>query len=144
MYLYYQIRYTKGEINQILKAKNKFIFSINVSDRFGDLGLTGISIIEINNEKKVAEIDIFLLSCRIIGRQIEKEFLNQIIQYFKNKNVYKIIAIYIPSSKNAITSSFYRDFGFTEVSSNHKKTIFEIDIKNYQSKKYNLFEVKFG
>ena len=118
------------------------IFSLKVEDKFGNLGLTGLSIVKLINNKSSAEIDIFLLSCRIIGRKIEDTFLNHIIQILKSKGIIKIKALYVKTIKNEIVSNFYQEFGFQIKLDNNNKKIYELDSQKFTFKDSKLFKVK--
>ena len=62
-------RYTVNELKVKLGNKNDIIH-ISVQDRFGDYGIVGLCIIDYLDNQ--ANIDSFLMSCRVIGRKIEK------------------------------------------------------------------------
>ena len=94
-------RYTENDVNAMLSTGAN-IWCLSVSDRFGDSGITGCIIV------KDGEIDELLLSCRILGKGIEKEFLAQILTRLK--------AAYIPTAKTAQVKDFYENNGFTLVS----------------------------
>lgn len=128
-------RYSK---NDLLKMKDSIIYSIKVMDKFGDLGITGISIIDIDKDK--AYINSFLLSCRILGRKIENEFLKIIINEMYKKNILTITAEYIPTKKNIQVCDFYSNNGFEILERNNKHTLYQYkicDIIEYD-KKYKV------
>src|SRR5215217_4980441 len=107
-------RYTESQIRQFLDQQDSSIFTIFVRDKFGDSGLTGVGIIKADPEHPgTAVIDSLLMSCRIIGRNIEYVFLNKIIQSIKEKGFNTITASYIPTKKNAQVASFYEKLGFS-------------------------------
>lgn len=104
-------RYTDEDI-RMLQDKGALIYCINVSDRFGDNGITGAAIIYTNNETKTANVDSFLLSCRILGKNIEEVFLKYILGLLEQKGYSKVTATYIPTPKNKQVSNFYDKNGF--------------------------------
>ena len=65
-------RYKEQDIKKFLKNKNIKIFTGDVSDKFGDHGKTIFGYIKKENDFYF--IDTFLMSCRVIGRQLEKVF----------------------------------------------------------------------
>ena len=75
------------------------------ADKFGDLGITGLSIIKIEDDTAI--IDSFMLSCRILGRKIEYEFLKFVMNKVYESGVKKFKASYIKSNKNKQTRNFY-------------------------------------
>jgi len=109
------------------------IYGIRVKDKFGDNGLTGLIIITL--DKNFANIDSLLLSCRILGKEIEFEFVKYILKKLKEKGIQQVKAEYIKTAKNAQVENFYDkiDFAVTEVSAEHKK--YELNLKD---KEFNI------
>jgi len=104
-------RYQEKDIKNFSDDKNKLVLSASVEDKFGDNGITSAIIIEKSNSQEWF-IDTFLLSCRIMGREIETSILNFIIEEAKNNDVEKLIAEFIPTKKNKPAESFLSDYGF--------------------------------
>lgn len=106
-------RYTASEINKIREERNKFeIYTLQVIDKFGDEGIVGLAIMR--KEPKEWTIDSFLMSCRVIGRQLETAFLATIVTEAKKNGVSTIIGEYIPTKKNEPARNFYPNHGFTK------------------------------
>jgi FkbH-like protein len=105
-------RYSLEQIE--LMYKENIIITLNVSDKFGNSGLTGLAIIKKSNYNEW-EIDTFLLSCRVLGRNIETSFLNLIINEAKKNNILNIHGKYIPTSKNVLTKNFYINNNFKKI-----------------------------
>ncbi len=57
-------------------------------------------------------IDTFLLSCRILGKGIEKAFIKKILAMLKESGVETVKATYLPTAKNAQVADFYDRCGF--------------------------------
>ena len=57
-------------------------------------------------------IDSFLLSCRVIGREVERGMLAHIIEKARENKVKRIKAQYIPTKKNKPVESFLPTSGF--------------------------------
>ena len=72
-------RYSEDDIRNMINNKD-IILCARVKDKFGDYGLTGLCIVKHNGVDSV-DIDTLLMSCRVIGREVENEFIGQIIQY---------------------------------------------------------------
>jgi FkbH-like protein len=70
-------RYTQAEIGRFIADPNYRVISMSVCDKFGDMGLTGVFIAR--NENDVAVVDSYLLSCRVLGRQLEFAFIEACI-----------------------------------------------------------------
>ena len=128
-------RYTEEDLK--LKLTNgSHIYCANVKDKFGDNGITIACIVEEQNNTLF--LDSYLLSCRILGREIEKITLLSIIKHLQSQTGKEVKAEYIPSKKNAMTKDFLEKVGFTidsEDPEGIKKYSFnpdlEIEIKDY-------------
>jgi len=104
-------RYQEEDIEKLAKDKDFFVGCAQVVDKFGDNGITSVYIINKQNKKEWI-IDTFLLSCRVMGREIEKAILAHIISDAKNNDVDKIYANYIPTQKNKPIENFLSNCGF--------------------------------
>ena len=94
--------------------KKHEVYAMFVKDKFGDNGLTGVCIAkEDEKDPKNVILDSLLMSCRIIGRNIEFVYVSHIIKDLANKGYQKIIAEYIPTKKNTQVENFYDKIGFS-------------------------------
>ena len=106
-------RYTESDINGFI-AMGYRIYTLSVSDKFGDNGITGMAIIVFDGPK--ATIDSFLLSCRILGKDIEMAFVSYILNALKNENIKELYAEYIPTAKNSQVKEFWDRCGLKLIS----------------------------
>ena len=132
-------RYTENEINGFMLSNEYLVYSFEVSDKFGDNGITGLSILKINDKDCI--IDTFLMSCRIIGRKIELAFVNLLIENLKEKGFTSARASYIKSQKNKQVKDFYLNFNFKETSVEDQKTYYKLDINNFKSNNIKYIEI---
>lgn len=82
----------------------------SVSDRFGDHGLTLAAVATLDGPS--ARIESFLMSCRVIGRQIETAFLGALIERLRALGVALVEGEYRPTAKNGLVENFYATHGF--------------------------------
>ena len=102
-------RYTESEILSMM-SDNKFdIYSLEVSDKFGSAGLTGVVVIKYAED--TAFVENFYMSCRVIGRGIEMGIWEKIFENAAKKGCKKLVAKYIESPKNSIVSDFFERLG---------------------------------
>lgn len=126
-------RYTEGDIRNFMDDKNYSVLSISVTDRFGDNGLTGVVILRFVEDCTV-EVDSFLLSCRIIGRNVEYAIMDYLVKYLKDIEINVIKAKYIKSSKNNQVLNFYDTCGFESIIDDLKGEVrYNIDLKTYKN-----------
>jgi FkbH-like protein len=104
-------RYQEIDIEKMIQDSNFIVTSVQVEDKFGDNGITGVFIIKKEN-KKEWRIDTFLMSCRIMGRDIEKGIMTYIINEARKNNIEKINANFFPTQKNKPIENFLSDNEF--------------------------------
>ena len=106
-------RYQEEEVSKFSSSNDKIVECVQVSDKFGDNGITGTYIVEKKDHEEWI-IDTFLLSCRIMGRGVEEIMMNQIIESAKLSGVKRIKGEFIPTAKNKPAENFYEKLGFNK------------------------------
>ena len=104
-------RYQEADIKKFSQDQNYMIGCAQVEDKFGDNGITGVFIVHKENPKEWF-IDTFLLSCRVMGREVEKGILGYILNKAKESGVERIKAQFIPSQKNKPIEDFLPSCSF--------------------------------
>lgn len=108
-------RYTESDIRRML-ADNYSIATFAASDRYGDYGVTGLAIIRFGAEKMVASIDSLLMSCRVLGRNLERVFFDHLVNKLRAMGIGRLHAEYFRTAKNDQVSGFYDTMGLRLVS----------------------------
>lgn len=103
-------RYTEEEIKSFMIDNRHLVLSVEVIDKFGDNGISGLCIIV--NENNVWCIDTLLLSCRIIGRKVENVIMKTIIEFAEKEHIKMLYGEYVKSKKNIMVENFYNKCGF--------------------------------
>ena len=116
-------RYQAADIQDFAVAKDWLIMGFSLADIFGDYGLVGVAIVRIADSN--AEIDTFLMSCRVIGRQVERAFMYAILSRLARIGIQSVCAAYQPTAKNSQVADFYERQGFEVISEGQ----YEGDIK---------------
>lgn len=119
-------RYQTEELIELQDNKKAVIECINVEDKFGDNGISGVIIYYVLNENVV--IDTMLLSCRVMGRNIEKEYFLRLEEYCRSNGLHKIIGKYVRSDKNKPVEKLYERYGFKELEQKDNYIIYEKQI----------------
>lgn len=104
-------RYQESDIKKFTEDQKYLVGCAQVEDKFGDNGITGAFIVNKNNSKEWS-IDTFLLSCRVMGREVEKGIMGYIINKAKENGIEKIKAQFIPTQKNKPIEDFLPSCGF--------------------------------
>jgi FkbH-like protein len=107
-------RYTQEDVISIVQERNAFGLQLRLIDRFGDNGIIAICIGKLINEDDLL-IDTWLMSCRVLGRQLEPVTLNLIATQAKRLGAKRLIGDFIPKEKNAMVMNHYIKLGFTVV-----------------------------
>jgi FkbH-like protein len=118
-------RYTQEDILNFHHSQDHVVLSIRVTDIYGDNGITGVCIVKLGSES--ALIDTFLMSCRIMGRNIEYAFLSKVVELLRASGFKTITALYRKTEKNKAAMDFYQKAGFTAISENMNETVYRLD-----------------
>ena len=107
-------RRTQDDVEALRDGKSHRLFAMRVTDRFGDYGLVGASIVRINDA--TWDLDTFLLSCRVLGRGVETAFLAGIKEAAQSAGAASMVAHFVPTPKNKPAEQFLPDHGFEQTS----------------------------
>ena len=99
-------RMSEAELMAWAGEKHHKLWTVRVSDKFGDAGLTGIVSLDIQDRN--AQITDFILSCRVLGRKIEETMLSTAIHYAQALGIKDVVARYIATSKNKPCLDFFK------------------------------------
>ena len=104
-------RYTEQDISQFID-KGDLVVCMAVKDRFGDSGVTGLAIVRLDGAE--ATIDTLLMSCRILGRNLEFVFVGSLLSLLLARGVERVGASFVPTRKNHQVTDFYERAGLGE------------------------------
>jgi FkbH-like protein len=105
-------RYTEDDVLAVMADPDAFGLQLRLLDRFGDNGVIAIVIGRLAKSGDLY-IDTWLMSCRVLGRQVEPTTLNLIAQHGKALGAQRIIGEFIPTKKNGMVQDHYARLGFT-------------------------------
>ena len=133
-------RYSETEIKNFILNNDKLVLSIEVDDKYGVSGLTGLAILC----KKISKIDTLLLSCRVLGRNIEYKFMEVIVNMAKKHNIKFLNSEYIKTQKNQQVEGFYNRCGFNTIIKSDNIIQYQLKTDRYKNEKINYIRVKNG
>ncbi|MBF0627347.1 MAG: HAD family hydrolase [Magnetococcales bacterium] len=119
-------RHDEQTLRAFLEDDRCGFFVLRVMDKFGDNGLVGVAILRILEHH--AELDSFLLSCRVIGRTVETAFLSHLLAWVGTRGVTRLLADYIPTPKNQPVAQFLPDHGFTRLTDTPEGSRWSLDL----------------
>jgi len=129
-------RYTSQKLKNFIDSSHQVSRVFRIEDKFGDHGITGLAMAQ-KKSNEIWIIDTFLLSCRILGRNLEKIMLIELLKKLKQKNASIVRGQYIKTKKNQICKNFYEKNKFIK-----KQKFLESDLNKYNFEIPNYFNVR--
>jgi FkbH-like protein len=137
-------RYLEEDIEKFAKSDDYLVWCVNVKDKFGDNGITGVVIVKKNAKEKTWLIDTFLLSCRVLGRRVEDTLMDLIFKEAKKVGITKVIGEFLPTKKNAPAKDFLKNSNFRLVKESPEQQLWEFVIGKDQFESPKFIKVKRG
>jgi len=106
-------RYTSIDLQRMAAAPDTVVLLMNVRDRFGDYGWTGLAIAQHQTGRAI--IDSFLVSCRVLGKQVEFALFAAVVDWARQAGCAELYATYHVTPKNAACADFYSNCGLQAV-----------------------------
>lgn len=104
-------RYTEAEMAGFLADPDSMVFLLEAADKFGPMGTSGLIIVRRRGGE--ADIDTFLLSCRIIGRKFDQLLFRVAVREAVDAWAAGMVtATFCPTAKNSLVKSLYTEYGF--------------------------------
>lgn len=123
-------RRTEGRVKKLVDSK-EICFSLRLNDKFGELGLVSAIIAVALNESDLF-IDTWVMSCRVLKRQVEHTMMNELMKLAKQHGFTRVIGQFISSGKNRIVKDLYSTMGFSLIQSTESEATFEAFPATYQ------------
>lgn len=128
-------RYTSAEIDEIYEDSRYIKLYGKLSDKFGDNGVVSVVIGKKSEDNAVLDIELWLMSCRVLKRNMEFAMLDTIVKECRECGIRKIRGYYYKTAKNSMVKDLYGTFGFKLVSSDkNENSVWELDTENYENK----------
>lgn len=129
-------RRTEAEVEALVSDLDYYAFSVRLADKFGDNGLISVVIVKV--EKETAIVDTWLMSCRVLKRQMEDEVANEIVRLAKQRGCTTVIGHYIPSEKNGMVRDLFPRMGFSLVEETPERVTYQLSTKEYEPTKTHI------
>ncbi len=124
-------RYTQVELTEISKNEEYITLYGRLKDKFGDNGI--VSVIIAKREDDAYVIDLWLMSCRVLKRNMEYAMFDKLVDVAKEKGADKLRGVYIPTEKNGMVKDFYSDLGFVLIDIRKDQTSeWEYELKSHE------------
>jgi FkbH-like protein len=110
-------RYSAEEVANLAAAVEMMTLQFRLLDKYGDNGIVSAMILHPDpKQPEVFEIDNWVMSCRVFGRQLEFEAMNIAAEQARCRGIKALRATYIPTPKNGVIGELYPSLGFSPVS----------------------------
>jgi FkbH-like protein len=114
-------RFDEARLRAMLDDPARFlVVAGRAVDKFGDHGIVVAATVAVG--EGTASLLSFLMSCRVIGRQVEYAFLEALLDRLRERGVHTVDATFTPTAKNGIASDFLRHARFADVGASGSTT----------------------
>ena len=135
-------RYSLADIEAVNQDENYIKLYGKLEDIFGDNGVITVVIGNIKNEDEL-HIDLWIMSCRVLKRNMEFAMMDELVKKAKERNIKTIYGYYYPTLKNKMVNNFYDLQGFEEISCDEQgNKTYKLDISKGYTNKNNVIEVE--
>ena len=101
------IRYNKKELEEIHNNGND-IFVLGLEDKFSELEVIGVAVVLWNfPDEESVQLNLFLLSCRVLGRGVEQGFIAWLVNRAKEKKYSRIIGLLKHTDRNTPVQNIF-------------------------------------
>jgi FkbH-like protein len=135
-------RYAGEEITKIMDDRDSLTLQFRLLDRVGDNGLVSTMILRPTvAADEVLEIENWVMSCRVFGRELEFEAMNIAVEAARERGARALVADYIPTAKNDVISKLFPSLGFVEIdrpASKNGATRWRLDLADYVTRNTHI------
>ncbi len=124
------MRCSQADIERFAKEPRYLTLYGKLSDKFGDNGV--VSVILGEQEGEEVHLRLWLMSCRVLKRDMEKAMLDQLVKEAGKRGAKTLIGYYYPTAKNKMVKEFYKEMGFRFAEELPEGgTVWKLDLKTY-------------
>lgn len=103
-------RLSQADIEAMAEDESYITLYGKLEDKFGDNGVVSVVIGKI--EGSTLDIKLWLMSCRVLKRDMEYAMLDTLVARALERNITTIKGYYYPTAKNGMVKNFYGQMGF--------------------------------
>ncbi len=109
-------RYSAQELALLAADDANITLQLRLSDRLGDHGLVSVMVLRAAGPGiDELEIDTWVMSCRVFGRQLEDAAMNIAVECARDRGVKALRARYVPTERNGVMRGLFGSLGFEPV-----------------------------
>ena len=133
-------RCTEADLTQIASDPDYITLYGKLEDKFGDNGV--VSVVFGHKDGDVFHIDLWLMSCRVLKRNMEFAMMDELVQRCREAGIMILRGYYYPTKKNQMVKDFYGIQGFSKISEDSDgNSIWELNISEGYQTKNKVIEV---
>jgi FkbH-like protein len=125
-------RYTEAEISAFAADPETLTLQVRLVDQFGDNGM--ISAVIAVREAADWVLDTWVMSCRVLGREVEYAVLNQIAAEAHARGIRRLIGVYRPTERNSMVREHYAKLGFVRVAATEGEDRWVLDLAQFTAR----------
>lgn len=129
-------RYTAEQMEAVYNSDEYIRLYGKLYDKFGDNGVVAVTIGKTDSENKGRlDIELWLMSCRVLKRDMELAMLDSLVEQAKKRGIREIYGHYYPTAKNKMVAGLYESFGFEKISQDEDgNTAWRLLVEGYEDK----------
>ncbi len=129
-------RYTAEQMEAVYNSDEYIRLYGKLYDKFGDNGVVAVTIGKTDSEDKGRlDIELWLMSCRVLKRDMELAMLDSLVEQAKKRGIREIYGHYYPTAKNKMVAGLYESFGFEKISQDEEgNTAWRLLVEGYEDK----------
>ncbi len=132
-------RYTEDEVSGLIDDPQIMGLQLRLLDRFGDNGMIAVVIGRLAADGLMA-LDSWLMSCRVLGRQVEAATLSVIAHEASRLGATRLEGHFRPTEKNAMVADHYARLGFTPLkpAGEDGATVHRLELATYRPAEFPM------
>lgn len=134
-------RYSQAEIEEAAADETRITLYGKLEDKFGDNGVVSVVIGRLENN--ICHMELWLMSCRVLKRDMEFAMMDTLVHQLKQKNITEIRGYYYPTAKNGMVKNFYELQGFSKIKEDTDgNAVWSYQIEENYKNKNNVIRVE--
>lgn len=132
-------RFSIEEVEAFVADDNTFSICGRLEDKYGDNGI--VTILMATQDGTKANIDLWLMSCRVFKRELELSMFDRLCEVAKKRGILTLEGRYSRTAKNGLVATFYESLGFERISGDDDNSIWSYDLSKKAENMTDAMEV---
>jgi FkbH-like protein len=126
------LRVSDPDVASLIADETALTLQLRLLDAFGDNGI--IAIVAGHREAAAIRLDHWLMSCRVLGRGVEEETLNLVVDEALRLGAKRLTGQFRPTAKNGMVREHYARLGFTLTGAQDGSTEWTLPLDGWTSR----------